>query len=194
MKKIIIICILAAALIISLAACSNRKNKEQPTEQPSGEVSDVCTEELIYKLNDDGKAYTLVSVGKCRCENIVVPETYNGLPVTSIGDSAFNKCQTVKSITLPEGVTAIWHRAFLNCQNLESVNIPSSVKEIGFYVFSGCRSLKTVTIPAGVDYIGGDIFKGCGNITVNCEAAGQPAAWDSSWSSGVSVNWGYTAE
>ncbi len=194
MKKIIIICILAAALIISLAACSNKKNKEQPTELPSGEASDVCTEELIYKLNADGQSYMLVNVGKCKCENIIIPETYNGLPVTQIGDGAFSQCQTVKSITLPASVTGIWHRAFLNCQNLESVNIPSSVKEIGFYVFSGCRSLKTVTIPASVDYVGGDLFKGCGNLSLNCEADSKPDKWESNWSSGIEVNWGYTAE
>lgn len=188
MKKIIIVCILAAALALSLAACSDKKNAENPTEKlPEG-----CNEELIYKLNEDGESYKLVNVGKCTCENIVIPDTYNGLPVTEIGDGAFNKCQTVRSITIPSSVTGIWHRAFLNCQNLEAVNIPSSVQQIGFYVFSGCRSLKTVTIPASVTYIGGDIFKGCDGISVNCEAESQPAEWDRSWSSGVSVNWGYT--
>ena len=78
--------------------------------------------------------------------------------------------------------------------NLESINIPSSVKEIGFFVFSGCRSLKTVTIPASVDYVGGDLFKGCSNLTLNCEADSKPAEWESNWSSGIEVNWGYTAE
>ncbi len=186
--KRIIICVLALVLIISLVACSKKNNSEQPSEEV------VCTEELIYKLNDDGKAYTLVSVGKCTCENIVIPDTYNGLPVTAIGDSAFNRCYTVKSITLPSSVTEIWHRAFANCYNLESVNIPSSVTGMGFYVFSGCRSLKSVIIPSGVTYVGGDIFKDCENITVNCEAESRPAEWDSNWSSGVSVNWGYKAE
>ncbi len=185
MKKIII-CVLALVLITSLVACSKKNNSEQPSEEV------VCTEELIYKLNDDGKAYTLISVGKCTCENIVIPETYNGLPVTSIGDSAFNRCYTVKSITLPSSVTEIWHRAFANCYQLESVNIPSGVTGIGFYVFSGCKALRSVIIPSSVAYIGGDLFNGCTDITVNCEAESQPAEWESNWSSGVSVKWGYT--
>lgn len=190
MKKIIIICILAAALMLSLAACSNKNNTEHSTDN----LPEACTEELIYKLNADGQSYKLVNVGKCTCESIVIPETYNGLPVTEIGDGAFNKCQTVKSITIPLSVTGIWHRAFVNCTNLESVNIPSSVQKIGFYVFSGCRSLKTVTIPASVTYVGGDLFSGCDGIIVNCETVSQPAEWESNWSSGVSVKWGYTAE
>lgn len=194
MKKTIIICVLIVSIVFSFAACSGKNDNEQSSELPTVEASDACSEEMIYKLNDDGKSYTLVSFGKCTCENIVIADTYNGMAVTSIGDSAFIRCNTVKSITIPSSVTEIWHRAFLNCTNLESVNIPSSVKNIGFYVFSGCRSLKTVTIPASVEYVGGDLFNGCKDITVNCETGSKPVAWESNWSSGVSVNWGYTAE
>lgn len=193
MKKIILVCVLALALVTSFAACSRKKNDPQNTEAPTTAPVE-CKEELVYKLNEDGQSYTLVSVGKCTCEEIEIPETYKGLPVTTIGDGAFNRCGTVKKITVPSSVTEIWHRAFANCYNLESVNIPSSVTGMGFYVFSGCKLLKSVTIPSSVAYIGGNIFQDCGDITVNCEAESQPTAWDRSWSAGATVVWGYTAE
>lgn len=38
---------------------------------------------------------------------------------------------SVKSVTIPEGVTNIGEAAFYNCKNLKSIYIPKSVKEIG---------------------------------------------------------------
>ncbi len=194
MKKIIVICILALALVMSFAACSRKKNDQQNTENPTSAPVEECKEELVYKLNEDGQSYTLVSVGKCTCEEIIIPETYNGLPVTCIGDSAFNRCYSLKSVTIPSSVTEIWHRAFANCYQLESVNIPSSVTGMGHYVFSGCKALKNIVIPSSVAYVGGNIFQGCDGVTVNCEQESLPTSWDRNWSVGAIVVWGCTAE
>lgn len=190
MKRIIIICILVLVLVMSFAACSKKDGAEQVTETPTVDSVEVCTAELVYKINEDGQSYTLISAGKCTCEEIVIPETYNNLPVTCIGDSAFNRCSTLKSVTIPSSVTEIWHRAFLNCHSLEDVNIPASVTAMGYYVFSGCKSLKSITIPTSVTYIGGNAFQGCDDITVNCEAEAQPSEWDKNWNAGATVNWG----
>ncbi len=43
---------------------------------------------------------------------VIIPETINGLPVTSIGDYAFFECYGLTSITIPEGVTSIGDSAF----------------------------------------------------------------------------------
>lgn len=194
MKKVLVIYILVIVMIASLVSCSGKKGTPEGTEAPTQAPIEECKEELVYKLNEDGQSYTLVSVGKCTCSDIVIPETYNGLPVTSIGDSAFNKCYKLKSVTIPSSVKEIWHRAFANCYQLESVNIPSSVTGIGHYVFTGCKALKSVVIPASVAYIGGNIFQGCDGITANCEAEAKPAEWANNWSLGATVVWGYSAE
>ena len=44
-------------------------------------------------------------------------------PVTSIGDSAFYKCKSLTSVTIPNGVTKIGDNAFYNCTSLTRVDI-----------------------------------------------------------------------
>ncbi len=194
MKKVLVVYILVIVMIASLVSCSRKRDDGNGTEAPTQAPVEECKEELVYKLNEDGQSYTLVNFGKCTCSDIVIPETYNGLPVTIIGDGAFNRCYRLKSVTIPSSVTEIWHRAFANCYQLESVNIPSSVTGIGHYVFTGCKALKSVVIPSSVAYVGGNTFQGCEGVTVNCEVESQPTNWDRNWSVGATVVWGYSAE
>lgn len=85
--------------------------------------------------------------------------------VTSIGDSAFYRCSSLISITLPESVTTIGEEAFSGCRSLISINIPESVTTIGNSVFYGCSSLTSITIPEGVTTIGDWAFSGCSGLT-----------------------------
>ena len=80
--------------------------------------------------------------------NVVIPEkvvyeeeTYT---VTSIGESAFENCNSLTSVTIPNSVTSIRGSAFKNCYSLTSVTIPNSVTYIGKEAFIGCNSLKTL--------------------------------------------------
>jgi len=43
---------------------------------------------------------------------VTIPDTINGLPVTSIGDNAFNSLARLISVTLSESVTNIGDGAF----------------------------------------------------------------------------------
>ena len=85
--------------------------------------------------------------------------------VTSIGDSAFEDCTSLTSITIPNGVTSIGESAFEDCSSLISITIPDSVTEIGSGAFSGCTSLTNITIPDSVTSIGDWAFSGCTSLT-----------------------------
>ena len=85
--------------------------------------------------------------------------------VTSIGESAFENCRSLTSVTIPNSVTSIGWSAFFYCKSLTSVTIPDSVTSVGAYAFLGCTSLTSVTIPNSVTSIGGGAFDECWSLT-----------------------------
>ena len=85
--------------------------------------------------------------------------------VTSIGESAFENCRSLTSVTIPDSVTSIGERAFSYCKSLTSVTIPNSVTSIGKQAFMYCTSLTGVTIPHSVTSISGGAFSYCESLT-----------------------------
>ena len=81
--------------------------------------------------------------------------------VTSIGDSAFAGCFSLRNITIPSSVTSIGKSAFSGCEYLSSLVIPDSVTSIGDYAFSDSFSLESLVIPDSVTSIGNEAFRGC---------------------------------
>ncbi len=118
--------------------------------------------------------------------------TFDG-DVTMIG-SAFDNCDKLTGVTLPEGVIYIGKYAFCNCDGLTEFTIPDSVTSISEYAFLYCDSLTAFygkfasadnrcliidgvlrlfarkglteyTIPNSVTSIGGSAFSGCSSLT-----------------------------
>jgi hypothetical protein len=97
---------------------------------------------------------------------VIIPKTFFNPPlqVKSIGE-AFRDCESLTSITIPEGVTSIGGKAFYGCKSLTSITIPEGVTSIGDYAFWGCKSLTSITIPGGVTSIGERAFSFCKSLT-----------------------------
>jgi hypothetical protein len=99
---------------------------------------------------------------------VTIPDTINGLPVTSIGDRAFNNFFGnffVQSVTIPNSVTNIGVQAFRECSHLTNVTIGNSVVNIGYNAFDQCTSLTSMTIPDSVTNIGEGAFCECYHLT-----------------------------
>ena len=78
--------------------------------------------------------------------SVAIPAIINGLPVTSIGDYAFNACASLTSVMIGTNVTIIGDWAFYECTNLTGVTIGNSVTSIGKDVFANCASLTAITV------------------------------------------------
>jgi hypothetical protein len=72
---------------------------------------------------------------------VTIPDTINGLPVTSIGPCAFSNCSNLTSVTIPNSVTEVGGGAFVWCTSLTNATIGNSVTSIGDDAFHGCTSL-----------------------------------------------------
>lgn len=103
---------------------------------------------------------------------VTIPATIKGLPVTSIGQSAFADRRDLTEVTIPASVTVIRDKAFLNCGNLSEITLPAGVTTIEWQVFSGCDKLTELSIPASVTFIDDGAFQGCSALAaINVEAA-----------------------
>ena len=71
---------------------------------------------------------------------------------------------TLKTVSLLEGVTDIGESAFAKFSSLETVNLPSTVRSIGKYAFWLCSSLTSIVLPAKVETIGQSAFLECSSL------------------------------
>ena len=100
---------------------------------------------------------------------VVIPEavTHDGItyPVTAIGDGAFERCNNLTGVEIPNTVTSIGNYVFDYDSRLTSIVIPNSVTTIGNGAFSYCDGMTNVTIGNSVRSIGTWTFSGCSSLT-----------------------------
>lgn len=119
------------------------------------------TKGLAYVLNEDNASYSVTGIGEATDTEIVVPETYNNLPVTAIAEKAFFQNNDITSITLPDSVTKIGANAFAFCE-LTELTLPDSLTDVGEYAFYSCTALKTVVAGSAITTVEDTAFAGSG--------------------------------
>jgi len=104
----------------------------------------VPLDNLSFVANRDGNYNVQAKVRNLTGE-VVIPDTYNGKPVVSIG--TFYGSPTITNVIIPNSVTSITitANAFNNLTGLKSITIPASVTTIERTVFTGCTNLTSVT-------------------------------------------------
>ena len=76
------------------------------------------------------------------CKNSVIPDDGS---VTKIGKCAFNGCQKLKSITVPDCVTELGYMS-LAYTGLKEVTIPEDLEEVAAHAFSLNRYLEKIIV------------------------------------------------
>ena len=114
---------------------------------------------ISYELHDDNTSASVVAEVPWLPSytnisgDIIIPTSiyYNkqNYIVTAIDDNAFNGCNGITSITIPNTVKTIGNNAFYGCSGLNSLAIPNSVISIGNNAFFGCSSLVSIIVENG---------------------------------------------
>lgn len=144
MKKILLL-LLAFTLFSSfLVSCEIFNTEQQKSTEK--EMPTQPSEGLEFRLNDDGTSYSAWGIGTCEDADVVIPDTYNGLPVTSVAHYAFKMCKSLERVKIPESVTSIERGAFDYCQSLTTIIIPKSVTTIVDSPFEACTALVKIEV------------------------------------------------
>ena len=161
--------------------CNHPETKQvvvkEPTADEHGQQNLVCTvcDEILatedvfltFEKSADASYYTVTGRSTdVDSTNIVIPATYNNLPVKAIGDSAFYRDYTIQSVTIPDSVTTIGNSAFRS-SNLKNITLGDGITTIGEKAFYECGALTNINIPNSVTSIGEDAFISCYSLQYN---------------------------
>lgn len=108
MKKAFALTILAMLLMVTWWGCSTAEEKQK--ECQSGDFSYVLLEEGTANIADYSGGESSLSI----------PDKLDGYTVTTIGAWAFDDCENLTSVTIPDSVISIGERAFLWCSRQTS--------------------------------------------------------------------------
>ena len=80
------------------------------------------------------------------------------IAITSIGCAAFNGCEQLETIEIPNSVVSIGVGAFHSCSNIKEVYLPNSVIELEYGAFMRCNNLKKVRLSLNLQNIESGVF------------------------------------
>ena len=156
-KKLLSICIGTCLLSLCLGAVACEEVK--PTDDNN---NDSQTPSLAFERVDDG--YAVVGIGTYEDGIVVIPDQYDGQPVTEIAEEAFAYETEIGILTIPDTVKRIEARAFKSCSNLSSVTLGKNVSYIAEEAFAYCHNMGSITNTESVVTIGSSAFFNCARL------------------------------
>lgn len=142
--------------------------------QIEGEAVFLDDRVLKFSSNSDN-TYTITKCDTNVEGKIILPSSYNNLPVTKIGTEAFRDCQKITEVIIPEGFLSIGNNAFFQCLKLKKVIISNTVTTLDIGAFQNCQNLKEISIGTGIKEIGRSAFNYCVSLkTFICLAEEPP--------------------
>lgn len=186
MKKIVLstmLLMLVLVLSVCFVACNGETNtSDTGTSGTSGSSDTSNTTEnnnppavdIGKEVEIDGITYVLKSAGSYWLKDakeyakpeLVIPNDIEGIPVTSIYDSAFEGNTNLISVTIADNVHYISNLAFKGCTALREVKFSENSQLTAIYpeAFMGCSSLVSFTVPKNVTSIDLAAFLDCNKL------------------------------
>ena len=130
---------------------------------------------LEYTLNFDDKSYTVKGLENCRDKEIIIPNEYEGKPVTVISAVGFSFVKHKISLIVPDSITKILgFNTFESCMLLTSIKVSSSNKTFKsidgnlyskngseLILYATAKTDSDFTVPSCVKTIADNAFADC---------------------------------
>ena len=113
---------------------------------------------FAYEIHED---YAVITDFIGEETEVVITSHIGKIPVTQIGQYAFEAAWDVTSISIPDTVDFIGEQAFLDCESLTAIEIPANVTALHRAAFAGCLALTEMTIPEGITETDEELFIAC---------------------------------
>lgn len=84
--------------------------------------------------------------------------------MSALPAAMFNKCVSLKTIVIPNGVRRLGYAVFADCTTASSISYSNSLKAIGDEAFYNCDAVTKTEIPESVDSIGRDAYENCSGL------------------------------
>lgn len=97
--------------------------------------------------------------------SVTVPKYIGGKLVTSIGNNAFDGCNSIADITLSDSIGELGTAAFKGCTSLVRIDGTSNLSIIKDSTFEGCSALAYFPDLSNVTSIGNKAFSGCSSLS-----------------------------
>ena len=131
-----------------------------------GAYSDECAEvAILEKVENRGVEMSVLNVKQYAFYGNGYMQSLTLANRGEIGVSAFEGCEALTEVAIPNSVTSLGSSAFRDCPSLASVTVGTGVPSLPAHVFSGCRSLGTLSVPNNVSFVGDYAFAGCTSLT-----------------------------
>lgn len=136
--KVSCICIVCAFSLL----CSCRLKNEQNENIPNEEIQWIDEQGVCYQKDEFEDVYCVVGLSETHTEEIIVPGTFQGVPVIKIKEFAFYQKSRLRNLIISNNILVIEKSAFSNCENLIDIELPETIEQIGYNAFDGCTQLK----------------------------------------------------
>lgn len=123
-------------------------------------------EDVVFpsSFEHEGRAYPVTLIEPGAIKNNTVKKLTIAEGITDIADSAFNECSSLTSVTIPDSCKKIGDQAFRLCKKMSELHLGNGVKSIGVFAFTYCKSLVSLEIPDSCEEIQGRAFDECTNL------------------------------
>ena len=152
MKKVFsLILALTLCLSLCLGLCGCGDDVKDGTDDNASNPGTTlkASQGLAMEKHETEPYYIVTGLGTCTDSTVVIPDTYEGLPVKEISRGAFARCTSVSEIIMPDSVTVVGEFAFENNDQLVSVRLSNNLTVLGAGMFDD-SAITSITVPSSV--------------------------------------------